>query len=360
MKKILIETGHPGQVHQFRHIARQLIARGNQVLFVTRSKPLCVELLNSYQLPYVVLAKQRRGILMKLLQLPWLYLHYLIILFRFKPSLILNRFTPQGCHLGWMLGIPVIGFTDSEHIKLMDAITAPFTKVKITALSYWKDLGANHFRYNGNIELFYLHPHHFRPDPEIFSLMGIAPGTQYAILRFVSWDAYHDIGQQGLSLQDKKDLVEMLSSMMRVFITSESPLPPEFESFRVSFPPEKIHDALSFAQMYIGEGATMASEAALLGTPAVYVNSLTAGSIEDATRAGLIHSFRNRSGVVETVRECLGTPGLKEQHLRMRDEYIRNMVDMIPQIMQFVEMFPESLATLQKNPHLWHQNSIEP
>lgn len=359
MKKILIETGHPGQVHQFRPIAVRLINGGHQVLFVTRSKPLCIELLKAYQLPYVVLAKQRRGILMKLLQLPWLYLHYLIILFRFKPSLILNRFTPQGCHLGWLLRIPVIGFTDSEHIRLMDSLTVPFTRVKITALSYWKELGNNHFRYNGTIELFYLHPHHFTADPAVFNMMGITPETPYAILRFISWDAYHDLGQQGLSLMDKQELVQILSSVMRVFITSESPLPPEFESFRIRIPPEKIHDAIAFSKLYLGEGATMASEAALLGTPAIYVNSLTAGSIEDAAEAGLIRSFRSRAGVAEAVREWLANPGLKEQHRILRDEYIQRKVDMVPQITRFVEMFPESLATLQKNPHLWHQNSTE-
>ncbi|HRZ43473.1 MAG TPA: DUF354 domain-containing protein [Bacteroidales bacterium] len=359
MKKILIETGHPGQVHQFRHIAVQLISRGHQVLFVTRSKPLCIELLKAFNLPYTVLAEQRRDILTKLLQLPRLYLRYLMILIRFKPSLILNRFTPQGCHLGWLLRIPVIGFTDSEHTRLMDAITVPFTKVKITALSYWKDLGYNHLRYNGNIELFYLHPNHFTPDPSIYRLMGIAPDTPFAILRFVSWDAYHDLGQQGLNLSDKQELVAMLASGMRVFITSESPLPPEFEPYRISFPPEKIHDALAFAQLYIGEGATMASEAALLGTPAIYVNSLTAGSIEDAAEAGLIRSFRNRNGVAEAVREWMQMPGLKEKHLRLRDDYIRQKVDMVPQITRFVEMFPESLAFLQQNPHLWQTNSTD-
>ncbi len=34
---------------------------------------------------------------------------------------------------------------------------------------------------------------------------------------------------------------------------------------------------LAYATLFIGEGATMASECAVLGTPAIYVNSLQLG-----------------------------------------------------------------------------------
>ena len=35
-----------------------------------------------------------------------------------------------------------------------------------------------------------------------------------------------------------------------------------------------MHNALKYASLFVGEGATMASECAILGTPAIYVNSL--------------------------------------------------------------------------------------
>ena len=50
----------------------------------------------------------------------------------------------------------------------------------------------------------------------------------------------------------------------------------------------------------------MASECAVLGTPAIYVNSLTAGSLEEQEkRYGLIFGFRNSNGVIEKGIELL-------------------------------------------------------
>tara|TARA_B100000315_G_C14584869_1_gene592441 strand:+ start:2797 stop:2976 length:180 start_codon:yes stop_codon:yes gene_type:complete len=54
-----------------------------------------------------------------------------------------------------------------------------------------------------------------------------------------------------------------------------------------------MHDVLYYATLYIGEGATMASECAMLVTHAIYVNSLTAGTLEKQEEYGLIYGFRN-------------------------------------------------------------------
>ena len=38
--------------------------------------------------------------------------------------------------------------------------------------------------------------------------------------------------------------------------------------------PEQIHDLLNYSSGYVGEGASMAKEAAVLGVPSVYVSAL--------------------------------------------------------------------------------------
>ena len=45
-------------------------------------------------------------------------------------------------------------------------------------------------------------------------------------------------------------------------------------------------------QLFIGEGATMASECAVMGTPSIYINSLTAGTLEDQEN-GLIFIYNS-------------------------------------------------------------------
>ena len=81
----------------------------------------------------------------------------------------------------------------------------------------------------------------------------------------------------------------------KVIISSEGELPVELEKYRVKISPERMHDLLSFASLYIGEGATTASECAMLGTPAIYVNVLDAGTLQEQENLGLLFSFRNEN-----------------------------------------------------------------
>lgn len=360
MKRILFETGHPGQVHQFRPLAKALQAQGHTVLFVTKDKVLCIYLLEKYGLPFMVLGKTRKGIISKILNIPAIYLRYFRILRSYRPDMILSRFTLQSSHLAWLLGIPHLGFTDSEHIRLMDTITVPFTTVKFTAHSYWKTLGKNHFRFRGNIELFYLHPNRFTPDPAIWKMLGLQRNEPYAIVRFISWNAYHDVGQRGLTLEDKRVLITFLSERMKVFISSEGELPEELRPFQMQFPPEKMHDALASASMYVGEGATMASEAAILGTPAVYINTLTAGSIEDAADAGLLYSLRDRQRLMEVLETMVNDKHLHEKQKALRDSYLEGMMDVTGLITWFVDQYPESLKLLKQSDQMMEHFRTQP
>ena len=53
--------------------------------------------------------------------------------------------------------------------------------------------------------------------------------------------------------------------------------------------------------MYIGEGATTASESCLMGTPAIYVNTISAGTIEEQEKSGLLFNYRSFSGVMDQI-----------------------------------------------------------
>ena len=68
--------------------------------------------------------------------------------------------------------------------------------------------------------------------------------------------------------------MEHLEKYGKVFITSEVTLPDHLKKYQITIPLEKLHDLLYFATLYFGEGSTTAAEAAMMGTPAVYVSSL--------------------------------------------------------------------------------------
>ena len=74
----------------------------------------------------------------------------------------------------------------------------------------------------------------------------------------------------------------------------------------------------------------MASEAAVLGTPAIYVNSLTMGYIEDEQRYGLLHHFTNGRAALDKVRELLATPALKARYAERRARLLADKINPTP------------------------------
>ena len=127
--------------------------------------------------------------------------------------------------------------------------------------------------YAGTHELAYLHPNRFSPDPVVLQHAGIHEGDRFFIMRFVALKGHHDVGQQGLTLEQKKALVELMKSYGRVIITSERAIEPEFEQYRLPVPPEEIHSLMAYSSMFLGDSQTMTSEAAVLGVPALKCNT---------------------------------------------------------------------------------------
>ena len=64
-----------------------------------------------------------------------------------------------------------------------------------------------------------------------------------------------------------------MSRYARVFISSESELPVELESYRLPTKPEMIGHVLAHATLVFGESATMVSESAMLGVPGIYIDN---------------------------------------------------------------------------------------
>lgn len=106
--------------------------------------------------------------------------------------------------------------------------------------------------------------------------------------------ATHDVNQFGIL--DKAGYVDALRAYGRVFISAEGSLPIELDRYRLKCHPALIHDLLYYSSLYLGEGASMATEAALLGTPSIYVSSLAhkMGNLDELEKKyGLLYSFTN-------------------------------------------------------------------
>ena len=77
----------------------------------------------------------------------------------------------------------------------------------LTPSAFTKDLGSKQIRFKGFMELCYLRPKYFKPNPKVLESLGLKEGEPFVIVRFVSWNANHDVGEKGLNIKDKKDVV---------------------------------------------------------------------------------------------------------------------------------------------------------
>jgi hypothetical protein len=241
-------------------------------------------------------------------------------------------------HAGKLLGIKTVVFTDTEHAKLSNLITFPFASFICTPESYKDDLGEKQVRYKGFQELAYLHPHYFNPSADVLDEFGLAQGEPFFIVRFVSWGASHDVGQKGLTYEEKVQVVKQLSPHGRVIITSEETLPEIFLPYCMQADPTKIHDLLFYASLYMGEGATMASESAILGTPSIYTSTLSLGYLDElSAKYQLVHNYTDGQAALEKALEIVTDPNSQLAYQTRCQQMLKDKVDVTAWIVNFVE-----------------------
>lgn len=115
-------------------------------------------------------------------------------------------------------------------------------------MAFHKDYGSKQIRYNGFHELAYLHPNKFTPNQSVLNELFLKEDDTFFIIRFVSWNATHDVGEGGFTLKEKIDLINYLKTKGKVFISSENKLPEELISYKLDLEPSKIHHLMAFAE----------------------------------------------------------------------------------------------------------------
>lgn len=331
MANILIDVGHQADPHIFRSAARIWQEQGHHILFTALDRDIILDLVKANGFPYRITYKRRKGRFALPVELVLRTLSTWRIARQFRADLLLSFGNPTVAFPAWLLRKPYIGLTDTEHAQEQHALFKPFATIIATPDVFTGDLGPNQVRYRGYHELAYLHPDEFTPDPAHLEPLGLKPGDPFFIVRFVAWRATHDIGQHGFSLEDKRALLRELSEHGRVFLSVEEAVDPEFAAYVTKFHPAIIHHLLAYATLYVGEGASMASEAAVLGTPSVYVNSLIMGYILDLQdNYGLLHWYTDGAAALTKVRELLAVPDLKAVYRERRAKLLGEKINLTP------------------------------
>jgi uncharacterized protein len=345
--RILIDIGHPAHVHYFKNCIRLLQEQGHAFLIVARDNDVIHELLRRYGIPFE--SRGRGGFSIPGKMFYMARANYILMRHarRFRPDLMLSVASPYLAQVGWLLGIPTVTLDDTEGAILGRMLYLPFTGMVITPHTYRNDLGDKQVRVNSSLEMCYLHPKYFAGKVDPHEALGLKPGEPYAIVRLVSWKAVHDRGHRGLMPDRVQQVCSELSRHCRVFVSSEAGIPPELESMRFPLPPDCLHAALAGASLYVGEGATMAAEAAMLGVPSCYVSSIDLGYINAQAVQGLIRHYRSADAFLNDLPEVVGLIERSPEQ-RGRDAYFADRVDMTALLVWLVRNWPESRAWLMQ------------
>jgi len=360
--KILIDMGHPAHVHLFKNFIWEMEKRGHKIKVTARDKDVTRQLLDAYRIPYELVGKPFPGKFSLLRE--WIGRTYTIAKIgkQFNADMYIGVLNPATAFSAWVNRKISFTLTDTEHAKFAKSVTFPFTDHIVTPSCYLDNLCEKQIRYYGYHELAYLHPYRFIPDPAVLGEVDIKTDHPYFIIRFVSWGASHDSGQMGI--HDKMGLIKALEPYGRVLITSEGPLPPELEDYRIQVSPEKLHNLLYYAALYVGEGGTMAAEASVLGTPSIYVSTLvgTMGNFIDLEETyGLLYSFTDSEAALAKVMEIIRDPKSKEMWKVKQNQLLKDKIDVTAFLLWFIENYPRSFVEMKEHTELrnWGMHNFQ-
>jgi uncharacterized protein len=351
--RILIDIGHPGHVHLFRLFAREMSEKGHSILFTCREKEFETDLLEAAGFEYISFGKKFSGLTGKVYGLFKFGYQELKAAAAFKPDVFLSHGSPYAAYASWLIGKPHISFEDtfnSEQIRLYK----PFTDTILTG-DYEHSLKSSKIiKYAGYHELAYLHPNRFIPDKTVLNELGVQPGEKYVILRFVSWLATHDIGHSGISYENKLKAVREFEKYAKVFISSEKELQGGLNTYKIDIRPEMMHDAIAFSTLLFGESATMASEAAVLGVPAIFLDNTGryyTNELENKYRLcfNYTESEDDQSRAISKGIELLSTDGLEDEWERRRKQLLDDKTDVTDFLIWFIENWPDSKQVARDN-----------
>ena len=341
MLRILVELGHPAHVHFFRHPIRLWRERGHHVLLVTRDKEITHALLDEYGLEYLPLSKQKNHLLSQMVELIIRWIKIFWIIKRQKIDVAISISGISTAVPAKLAGIVSITDTDSESARLSNKIAFPFSDVVLTPTSFLHQATIKNIEsYNSFHELAYLHPNRFTPEFKYIERFHLTKDDKFLVIRLVKWKAVHDIHGQGISEAQLDKIIQWATSHQhKVVLSSERPLPSKFDSYRIQGNFSHIFHLLAFSNGYIGESPTMAMEAAILGSPSVFISSIApclGYTKEMQKKYGLLHIFETFEAAFPFITQHFLSTRLRDEIALKQKKLFEEKIDISEWITQFV------------------------
>ena len=357
IKNIGIFLGHPAHFHNFKHVAENLKRDGYNVFFSIKEKDILENLCKEAGYEYYKL-REGRGQSKLALVKSVLGMEYKMLKFIHKNKVDLLIGSTLSFAAAKLANIPVLVLCeDDAYIAPHFArIVYPFATAIFSPISC--DNGRWEYKsvkYPGFQKLTTLHPNQFDARKDVVRKNGINPDEPYFLMRFAKLNAHHDAGVSGISTEIAQRLIDILSSHGKIYITSERPLEPQFEQYRLHINPLDIHHIMAFATLYIGDSQSMANEAAMLGVPSLrfndFVGAKRIGVMEELEHVyGLTYGISSHEPerLYAKVEELLAMPNLREEFQKRRQKMLSEKIDVTAFLTWFIENYPQSAEEARK------------
>jgi len=211
-------------------------------------------------------------------------------------------------------GIYSVGWADTEHIKLQNECMFRLSDVIITP-EFARYNQYRRISFKSIVDSAYLHPSIFKYNPEIVENIRLLENGRPILYRLTSFTALHD---KKLKYRNWEfNFIREIAKNHPIILVSEGEVPKDLQKYQKKFKTTDFHHILSQCKLYIGSGGSTATEANLLGIPAIYTNPLSGGIIEEFERRfGLLHNRRlTRQSILKSMNYFLS---MKKSEKKMK------------------------------------------
>ena len=364
--KIAFYLAHPAHYHYFKISAHQLRKEGHEVIFLAKNKDILLNLLDNAGEKYEIIAHKKYQNYFQHIQyaiqadlsiVRYLRKERIDMIIGSQLSGLIRRMTNTailntGEDDAKVLGIyPLLAYTHTNSIlSPICCDNGKWNSKTVTFPSYMK--------------IGYLHPNNFQANRNILEKYGVNTTKPYYIIRFSSLNAHHDKGIKGINAVIAQRLIDILSPYGQIYITSERPLEPQFEPYRIDINPVDMHHIMAFASLYIGDSQTMAAEAGILGVPFVRYNGFVGrigyldeleikyelgfgiqSNVEGSVRYPYQVKYRGEDDMYVIVKHLItrNPNELRAEWSKKRENLLADKMDYAKFLTWFIENYPSSV-----------------
>ena len=365
-KNILFFLVHPAKFHFHKVQINKLIANGNNVDILITTKDVLEELVIEEGWNYTNLFEGGRKLRFSkvFLSVPYFFIVTIYRLLKFTKDKNYDLYVGDLLTLvGLIRSVPTIFATDDVLSAVPQAAIFYQTATDIVAplVTNLGPYNKKKISYCGYKAIAHLHPNHFKPQKD--RLPKVLKSKKYFFIRVTGFEASHDIGKRGINDNLLKKIIDHLSPIGAIIISSERSLSKEFDKYIYDFKKSNITHIIYFAELFISDSTTMSSEAAFLGTPAIeyddYFHEIKQ-MLELKNKYRLIHCFRTseENKFLSKIKNLSTEIDLKLKYKKRQKRLLSDCFDVSSFLVWFFENYPNSRREYKSKPS-FHLNKDE-